>query len=1654
MHSRIAGCRSARGSVRRRGANASRLLGSLIFCLWIATANGGETWTGHTYPPRTGVETPHIPWAKPYPGRRLRALVIGDYRTQRESVELMERLDVECVPFMCPGGAYEVELGGAAGVEKLRQRLAEPFDVVIAPGSLVGQFTPALVEALAGRLREGVGFVYLWPADKPQSLLIELGVLPRPPAAPAGSVEELTKETHEEREDDALMLDLGERRRAWERDALEYLAEGVPLSYLAGLQPARQAEGETPRPPIGLQHCGKGRVVLIGRVGSCQPGSPSLPVPEGESDLLYEYYMSLLIKAVLWATGRESEVRIVPAGNEGEAKLTFALKNKGKALRATLTLAVRSDRDLQVLPAAPWAEPGVHQSASVLEAIHSEVRSAELPEGECSFAFSLPLLPAGRYFADLRVTADGQNINWATVPWEVAGGVSIAGIEFKPDAVNLAEGSRVRARVDLAQPARPGWSLDVALVDNYARLLISQTIPLQDGTRSVAMTMEVPDARTTLFKLRAALSADGRVQDVRTGYFTVYNRPWPTFTFFAWGCGSAGSYLGRHLHRVAAYHGVDASNGAIDLATLRVADIRAVGSVAWNLGKTDPGEMVASPCCTDPAYRAELRRGIAARAETRRVSDCFGYTTGDETSYADAGLFAGCSSESGTAHLQDFLKRQYGTVAALNKQWDTEYGSFEEVRAITDPAAYNERAARTGNFSARIDQWLANYDGYMDWFRYLRDTLKLYAPGARFGIQTTCFYGHERGYDFPRMMRYCDFASPYRGWPPYFDCVQNFALPDLVFGAHTVTRELDVFGRESWDAPFWTLLRGGRNVWYYLFTIGGEGAVTPYLDLYPCLDAYCDAVQTVKSGLAELLLGAKRETDPVAVYYSSPSLVFSSAISGPKHILGIRDFNRALFDLGFQGQILDRDQVLDGALEKRGIRLLCLPMVQCVGSRESEVLRGFVEGGGLLIADYRPGIADEHGRLFAQTGCTSLFGLRWDEQLLAKGTPNFLTPLAATKATYSATLGEHKLDGLVIDGAIDKTLRLAGAQALALADGVPLLTYRKVGKGAAACLNMPVNRAAVRLLLAAHGIASPADIQDSAPGGDTARECSFVEVSRFADGAARYYGLTTSLRDVKPQQVAIPLGRRGHIYDLLNRKHLGEADRIEVRDFGSPVRIFSVLPYVLRGLTVRVPEGPIRPGGEIRGTIALDTGGARPARHVLHIAVQRPDGRTVRYLSRNVETQEGEARFALPLALNEPHGRWNLSVRDVATGVEAALAVVCEPAPRVEGIAPQAFEASQSQTIPDWKEKPPPLARCLAGFDIADSNRRIEIVERISKEKASDEAALAVLKEAVQDADPVLCWTALQALGDLGSTAKPAAASIAEVLRRTTTLRSVALRTLRRMGEESARTALPQVAECLDSADPRIRFEALLTIAAARRCEDPDVRSRIVKCYMKHDHETASLDCNVLAAYISAVSILPAHEEAIPLYCRALEGFPMPIRLTKEEAHVVQINELTRTRGRFTYYEGVLKRLHQNNYAYRLMAIRSLRELGAKAKSAIPCAVRALEDLLEKREKLSSSTRIDIWLGRLPNTEPPADDDFQVACSICQFLGSFGPEAKSALRALKGVRALNPTLAATAQAAMDKIDPLFDAAKELEDDDPAHDTRAREGGSSSDAHGD
>jgi hypothetical protein len=134
-----------------------------------------------------------------------------------------------------------------------------------------------------------------------------------------------------------------------------------------------------------------------------------------------------------------------------------------------------------------------------------------------------------------------------------------------------------------------------------------------------------------------------------------------------------------------------------------------------------------------------------------------------------------------------------------------------------------------------------------------------------------------------------------------------------------------------------------------------------------------------------------------------------------------------------------------------------------------------------------------------------------------------------------------------------------------------------------------------------------------------------------------------------------PLGL--HVYNLRKGEYLGMTSKAEVEvEPGSPA-IFSLLPYHVTGVSIRLPELIIRgQAAQVTGQLVLSDD-ARPSGHLFRLDAVPPskrDGPSCSgHLCRRIyaPVEAGSATFSIPVAFNDPSGSWQIRVTDCVTGL-------------------------------------------------------------------------------------------------------------------------------------------------------------------------------------------------------------------------------------------------------------------------------------------------------------------------------------------------------------------------------------------------------------------
>jgi hypothetical protein len=292
--------------------------------------------------------------------------------------------------------------------------------------------------------------------------------------------------------------------------------------------------------------------------------------------------------------------------------------------------------------------------------------------------------------------------------------------------------------------------------------------------------------------------------------------------------------------------------------------------------------------------------------------------------------------------------------------------------------------------SELMDQWSFN-DSY--WNNFIVDLVDYCngidpaTPCGFVGGQSPNAFG---GYDYAKVMRKVQFIESYnlgssqaiiRSFNP-----QN-ALPTVTTHFH-----------KNVDDSVW-------QTWYYL-AHGNRGFIGWVQDWFDGKEPksfhaamaphYTEAANTI----GPLMKGAEWIHDGVAIYYSHPSIQLGWILDAEAHRQTWRNRNNdhnlgashlvrrawenMLRDEGLQYNFISYVDVIQNGIPKE-YKVLILPATLCLSDVEGQRIKEFCRAGGTVIADYLPGLWDQHGRGRKSKGALDdMFGVSHDMNMKAE----------------------------------------------------------------------------------------------------------------------------------------------------------------------------------------------------------------------------------------------------------------------------------------------------------------------------------------------------------------------------------------------------------------------------------------------------------------------------------------------------------------------------------------------------------------------------------------------------------------------------------------------------------------------------------------------
>ena len=384
------------------------------------------------------------------------------------------------------------------------------------------------------------------------------------------------------------------------------------------------------------------------------------------------------------------------------------------------------------------------------------------------------------------------------------------------------------------------------------------------------------------------------------------------------------------------------------------------------------------------------QRGIEATVKGAAPFNVAFYNLGDENAICNHNNMKDrCFCAECQARFRVWLKKLYGSIEALNKEYGSKFKDFSEIQALPlDKAAEKELLPMWLDFRKFMDY------SFIEWHKMVIDTIRQYDKESFCGIEGMAYPANcYSGFDLAQMFPNFDFCAP------YFNSRDVHAMKYLKspsfraawYGSYQGEMSEQYVRRPPWRYLFAGL---GGAFWYSAIAPGySQDTVFRHdLGLLSHFTQSMDEVGKMKrSGIAKLIIDGKKTQYGIAVHYSQ-SCLYASALNpdNTSWELSIGNVGDLIESLGLEYEYMTPAEIENGEL--RRFKVLFLPNSQALSAKEVEAIRKFTREGGLLIADYNPGIMNEHGKFLPDSQLSDVFGSmdKLNVKAYGKGTAVYL----------------------------------------------------------------------------------------------------------------------------------------------------------------------------------------------------------------------------------------------------------------------------------------------------------------------------------------------------------------------------------------------------------------------------------------------------------------------------------------------------------------------------------------------------------------------------------------------------------------------------------------------------------------------------------------
>lgn len=934
-----------------------------------------------------------------------------------------------------------------------------------------------------------------------------------------------------------------------------------------------------------------------------------------------EIYYGIVTRLVTWASGKDPVADVLLSQQSVElaaakpSQVKLSINASQPISNATLIWTVRDASTLwgSYKPDGPIHT--IHYPRQVgrgsLEVVKEYTQQLDINTGKNEVQLELPALPHGPYTLDARLLDSNQRaVDWDATALHIKSDTSIRWITLPTDGVSPTTLSYADIDFDTKGDQAKNMQLTWEALDSFGRLVARGQAPW-NGQPKQRINFTLHHALAKGVVLHVSLIQEGKLISIRQATSLVTLQRDKPFRY--------GVYepLFARMQDLEVDMLVTSYGNAAEEGELAAHDLESYfwlnGPLLYNNSKNP---QIRTPCFNDPNFRSVYKEYLASITPMLKRQLAVGGLVTDEWDYpwnhnqhfttrrdgTPGPLPDLCQCEFCLPIFKTWLKDAFNNnLSELNQTWGS---SFESWDSVTMPKLAD--IGKTMNKTATAGRLRFGDFTTADFLKYVNIEARKNVPSIRLGLSGTRPTDGINGQDYWQISRQETGSIIQYGGP--------MTAQSLDF-----RKNRQSFFVTKWEGySIWNSSNAGAVMWRAF--IQGQDALIQY-SAYPVYGTHqVDwtvgagtkamglAFKEIDAGLSILMSNAARRKSPIAIHYSPESYALAATGEVP-HINGtvmskrMEELLQLLIDCGFDPIFLPASRIEQGALESEGCKLLILPDSLCLSDLEVEQIAQFQKAGGKVMATSPAGLYNTNGK-------------KRDRSPEYQKVSDF---------NYLHT----KQDGL--GGEIDVTVGKTKGQL--------------------------ATRDSIARQLAQDGI-TPQVVIDG-------QQQLVSQIVTRAQGDATYYMIWPGpfahddVNDRFKAQVKITIPgtgeKRGEMYDLRTRKYIGNLVQTDSRALelleGEP-HIYAILPYKVTGLdlvalTPRVSAGSIV---KMKATLQADTAG-QAVDHAFEINITAPDGMVKKCYSKPQLAKGGISEWIIPLAFNDPVGRWVVHAQDVVSGM-------------------------------------------------------------------------------------------------------------------------------------------------------------------------------------------------------------------------------------------------------------------------------------------------------------------------------------------------------------------------------------------------------------------